>query len=378
MSSWYFKSDENEYGPYSLDELIFLKNQAKLVPGSLVKKSKDSVWIRADSVRELFSKERLTRSKINLSSLLEPSAAKEQSSTSSEIVDFVDEATNERKIPPLPVTNRNRRHKNVIISMLAGGLLLLLLLLLVLFLWEDPTQPETVASSPSTQIQEAGTAGGQSPEGKDESGDSMPSIAESAQRQESKADPNPEAETPESVSQEMSLESKQSEKKNGTTNKEPPASGLLTASRLSVASPSNENFTGNNQEINKRLEREGGKTGDVQISLIWNNRNDLDLHVLCPSGERISFDHKRSADGGELDVDMNVGGESLQPVENIYWPPKSMRKGIYKVFVHHYSQHGSPDPTKYTVRIIVGGKSRQFSGTLNYADPPVLIDKLSR
>tara|TARA_R110002095_G_scaffold114656_1_gene100059 strand:+ start:6227 stop:7363 length:1137 start_codon:yes stop_codon:yes gene_type:complete len=378
MSSWYFKSDENEYGPYSLHELIFLKNQGKLAPGALVKNSKDSIWLRADSVRELFSKERLTRSKINLSSLLEPSAAKELSSTSSEIVDFVEEETNETKPPPLPVTNRNRRHKKVISCMLAGGLLLLLLLLLMLFLWEDPTQPETVASSPSSQLQEAGTAGGQNPEGKDETGDTMSSIAESAQSQNSKIDPNPEAEKPDSVSQEMLLESKPPEKENGTTNKEPPASGLLTASRLSVASPSNENITGNNQEINKRLEREGAKTGNVQISLIWNNRNDLDLHVLCPSGERISFDHKHSADGGELDVDMNVSGESWQPVENIYWPPKSMRKGIYKVFVHHYSRHGSPDPTKYTVRIMVGGKSRQFSGTLNYGDPPVLIDKLSR
>ena len=378
MSSWYFKSDENEYGPYSLDELIFLKNQGKLAPGAQVKNSKDSVWLRADSVRELFSKERLTRSKINLSSLLEPRAALQQSSTSSEIVEFIDETTNETKIPPLPVTNRNRRHTKIIISMLSGGLLLLLCMLLMLFLWEDPTQPETVASSPASQLQEAGTAEGQSPEGNGATGNSMPSIAESAQSQKSKVDPNPEAETPESISQETSLESKPPEKQNGTTNKEPPASGLLTASRLSVASPGNENITGNNQEINKRLEREGAKTGDVQISLIWNNRNDLDLHVLCPTGERISFDHKHSADGGELDVDMNVRGESLQPVENIYWPPRSMRKGIYKVFVHHYSRHGSPDPTKYTVRIMVGGKSRQFSGTLNYGDPPVLIDNLSR
>ena len=37
-------------------------------------------------------------------------------------------------------------------------------------------------------------------------------------------------------------------------------------------------------ELRARLEREGAQSSDVQISLMWNNYNDLDLHVLCPSG----------------------------------------------------------------------------------------------
>ena len=299
------------------------------------------------------------------------------SSTSSEIVDFVDEATNEATIPPLPVANHNQSRKKVILSLLAGGILLLLLLLLLLFLREDQTQQDAVATSSTTQSKETGSGGEQNTEEMGESSKSVQSPASPAQSHQSSADQPPETEGTESFSQKMPLDSKPPENKNGTTDKEPPASGLLTASRLSVASPDNENMSGNNQKFNNRLKREGAKTGQVQISLIWNNRNDLDLHVLCPSGERISFDHKKSADGGKLDVDMNVSGESVRPVENIYWPPRSMQKGIYKVVVHHYSWHGSPDPTKYTVRIIVGGKSRHFSGTLNHGDHPVLIDKFS-
>ena len=46
-------------------------------------------------------------------------------------------------------------------------------------------------------------------------------------------------------------------------------------------------------DIEERLEREGGKTGEVQLSLAWDDYNDLDLHVFCPSGERIYFNNKK-------------------------------------------------------------------------------------
>lgn len=378
MTGWYFKSDETEYGPYSLDELIYLKNKGKIPPGSLVKNEHHSGWVRAESVRELFSKERLTRSRIELASLVKPNAVKEESDISPEIVDFIDETPNNTNLPPLTTAHRNQSHKKVILGVLVGGSLLLFLFLLILFLWKAPAQPETVAGSTSSQSQGARTEGGQSTEGKTGTGDTLSSSAESKKSGASVVAPTPIAESPEEVSQEVSQESKPNEMRNGRTDKEPPASDLLTASRLVTASPRDENVSGNNEEINKRVEREGGKTGEVQISLIWNNRNDLDLHVLCPSGERISFDHRRSADGGELDVDMNVRGESTRPVENIFWPPQGMQKGIYRVFVHHYSQHGSPDPTRFTVRIIEDGKSRQFSGTLSTGEPAMQIDKLSR
>ena len=45
-------------------------------------------------------------------------------------------------------------------------------------------------------------------------------------------------------------------------------------------------------ELQARLSREGAMTGDVQISLMWENFNDLDLHVVCPSGERIRWQQK--------------------------------------------------------------------------------------
>ena len=73
-------------------------------------------------------------------------------------------------------------------------------------------------------------------------------------------------------------------------------------------------------EFRRRLEREGAQSGDVRVSLMWHNYNDLDLHVVCPGGEEVYFGNRVSVCGGALDVDMNVNPTSDSPVENVFWP----------------------------------------------------------
>jgi hypothetical protein len=118
-------------------------------------------------------------------------------------------------------------------------------------------------------------------------------------------------------------------------------------------------------ELQKRLQREEAKTGDVQISLMWDNFNDLDLHCVDPTGERIFYGHKKSASQGELDVDMNARAPySGQPVENIYWPTNGAPEGTYQVFVNHYSLHAPVNETPYTIAIKQGGKAQEFRGVI--------------
>lgn len=129
-------------------------------------------------------------------------------------------------------------------------------------------------------------------------------------------------------------------------------------------------------ELQARLEREGAQSSDVQVSLMWNNYNDLDLHVVCPSGERIHGGNKNSDCGGELDVDANVRAETRKPVENVFWEEGSAPAGKYQVYVHYYKKHNkrrSKDPTKFQLIVNAGNDLLEFSGELSSGDPIMLV-----
>ena len=129
-------------------------------------------------------------------------------------------------------------------------------------------------------------------------------------------------------------------------------------------------------ELQARLEREGAMTGDVQISLMWENFNDLDLHVVCPSGERIHGGNKKSECSGELDVDANVRPETKKPVENVVWPGVTAPPGTYQVYVHHYKKHRkrrTKDPTSFQIIVNNVGHYREYHGDLTYGDPIKLV-----
>ena len=125
-------------------------------------------------------------------------------------------------------------------------------------------------------------------------------------------------------------------------------------------------------DLRERLEREGAKSSDVQISLVWNNYNDLDLHVVCPSKERIHGGNKISKCNGELDVDANVKPDTRKPVENVVWPEGRGPGGTYEVYVHHYKKHNkrrSRDPTKFQVIVNAAGEFKEYEGSLTHGDP---------
>ncbi len=131
-------------------------------------------------------------------------------------------------------------------------------------------------------------------------------------------------------------------------------------------------------EIGRRLMKAGAKSGAVQISLLWNNYNDLDLHVIAPSGERIFFGNSRSGCGGHLDVDMNAAISSNKPVENIYWPKVGAPRGRYQVIVNFYSQKDSMSDTPFEVYIKVDGVMRSHKGMVSNQSRNAAIAEFDR
>ena len=130
------------------------------------------------------------------------------------------------------------------------------------------------------------------------------------------------------------------------------------------------------EELRARLEREGARSSDVQVSLMWNNYNDLDLHVVCPSGERIHGGNRKSACGGHLDVDANVRPDSRKPIENVVWPEGEAPAGSYQVFVHYYKKHKkrrSKDPTKFQVIANAYGDLMEYTGELTFGEEIQLV-----
>jgi len=116
-------------------------------------------------------------------------------------------------------------------------------------------------------------------------------------------------------------------------------------------------------EIDQRLERERARSGEYQVSLIWDGPADLDLHIRCAGDGHIFFERTQGCFGGVLDVDMNAQGSrsSGTPVENVVWSAKPPA-GTYRVQVHYYDYDDRRTPVPFTVRIVTAGEAREVKG----------------
>ncbi|RPJ06992.1 MAG: VWA domain-containing protein, partial [Spirochaetaceae bacterium] len=125
-------------------------------------------------------------------------------------------------------------------------------------------------------------------------------------------------------------------------------------------------FISDGTDFSDRLVSANAKSGEIRMSLLWNNRNDLDLHVVPPSSEEIFYGNKKSLCGGELDVDMNVEGETTKPIENIYWLSGRAPRGRYRVYVQNYDYHENVrGKTSFTVELKRRNEVTYFEGEIS-------------
>ncbi len=99
-------------------------------------------------------------------------------------------------------------------------------------------------------------------------------------------------------------------------------------------------------------------TGKLQVSLSWDQPNDVDLHLVEPTGEEIYYGNPRSSAGGYLDLDSNAAC-AIDSVnnENITYPDSvTLPAGTYIVRVDFWSDCGVSDTTHYTVTARLNGE----------------------
>ena len=132
-------------------------------------------------------------------------------------------------------------------------------------------------------------------------------------------------------------------------------------------------------EFESRLKLAGAKFGDLNISLLWNNKNDLNLLVVTPSREVIHPRNTTSSDGGELDIEMNKKGETSEPIENIYWKKGSAKKGIYYVYVHLFKEHVLFKRTNLSegrIQITNKGQVSEYSAPMSHSNKLQFITQI--
>lgn len=120
------------------------------------------------------------------------------------------------------------------------------------------------------------------------------------------------------------------------------------------------------ESLDRRLEEEEASRGSITISLGWNTKDDLDLHVVPPGGDESEiFYDRKVAGGGTLDVDANEKNDRLVdvPVENVFFPDPE--PGRYRVFIVNFKDRTPEGKAEYLVRMTVGETNRCVTGSID-------------
>lgn len=121
---------------------------------------------------------------------------------------------------------------------------------------------------------------------------------------------------------------------------------------------------------------------ELQFQVSFNKfiNNDLDIHVIEPSGAHVSFAHPESDSGGLLNQDCNCGECPTQGLENILWYNNQASTGIYEIWVQLSGRCSSEViDSEFTLLVLEGDQVKaSLQGKLGQGQSPVLYYEFSR
>jgi len=118
-------------------------------------------------------------------------------------------------------------------------------------------------------------------------------------------------------------------------------------------------------DAQQRVTQARGSRGALDITLAWNGKEDLDLHVYCAGGHL--YHATAEACGGRLQVDQNrtVGDAVAKPIEHATWASRPTGSGPYRVVVVLHARHNEPQrPVPFTVVVRQNDKDRMYNGVV--------------
>lgn len=104
---------------------------------------------------------------------------------------------------------------------------------------------------------------------------------------------------------------------------------------------SNELCNAIDEDCDGRIDERGCpyRTGDVQITMTWNNGSDIDLFVREPDGDVLSHQRPTSARGGHFDYAGRGQCDSTMEyprIENVSWLREDAPDGEYQLLLHRW------------------------------------------
>lgn len=143
---------------------------------------------------------------------------------------------------------------------------------------------------------------------------------------------------------------------------------------ITVASESN--IVSRSNEINLASSSLTAGTGDVQVTLIWNTKADLDLYIEDPLGNTISWRSPISPTGGTLDIDDTDG----YGPENIFWGKNKAPRGNYKVSLNYFNGQYSAGvyskdygTTNFSILVQSFGKTKTYTGSVSFGQTKSVV-----
>ncbi len=124
--------------------------------------------------------------------------------------------------------------------------------------------------------------------------------------------------------------------------------------------------------------------GAFRVTLVWDQRTDLDLHVATPLGEEVYYRHRNTADGGEFTKDGCIADRCESQtgpfIETVRWPDFAT-PGTYEFWAVNYDgdqalpirieveYEGQKETFTGNIAASAGAKSERFAFTIEGVAP---------